>query len=301
MTEQTTQTLLQHPGVLWQRTIEQTRHAIECGALRSMPTTYEFVEQNGIDFLVRITTNLIRKAQAKQQQIQTRNPVDPFLPYENDLFVMDISKTHLCLLNKFNVVDHHLLIITRAFEEQDALLTLEDFEALRACLAEVDGLAFYNGGSVAGASQPHKHLQLVPLPFVPERSRLPIDPVIDSALNNAEALITTVPQFPFVHGLSAIDVRNSPAKEMLDRYYKLLQTVGIKSDQPMASAPYNLLATRDWMLIVPRSHACYDSIAFNSLAFAGALLVRDQAQLQQLKEIRPLNFLKNVAIAIPSQ
>ena len=29
-------------------------------------------------------------------------------------------------------------------------------------LAEVEGLAFFNGGTVAGASQPHKHLQVVP-------------------------------------------------------------------------------------------------------------------------------------------
>ncbi len=301
MNEQTNQTLLQHPGVLWQRTIEQTRHAIACGALRSMPTTYEFVEQNGVDFLVRITTNLIRKAQATQQQAQSGHSLNPFLPYEADLFVMNISKTHVCLLNKFNVVDHHLLIITRAFEEQDALLTIDDFEALRACLAEIDGLAFYNGGAVAGASQPHKHLQLVPLPFVPERSRLPVDSVINAALNHAEHSITTVPEFPFVHALSAMNISNSSPQDMLDRYQKLLQTVGIKSDQLMASAPYNLLITRNWMLIVPRSHACYDSIAFNSLAFAGALLVRNQAQLQQLKEIRPLNFLKNVAIAIPPQ
>ena len=43
--------------------------------------------------------------------------------YEVDLFVADISPTHVCILNKFNVVDYHLLIITRAFESQENLLS----------------------------------------------------------------------------------------------------------------------------------------------------------------------------------
>ena len=86
------------------------------------------------------------------------------------MFVADISPTHVCLLNKFNVIDHHLLVVTRAFEEQDAAINAADFAALWVCMAEVDGLAFYNGGKLAGASQRHKHLQIAPLPWGPGRS-----------------------------------------------------------------------------------------------------------------------------------
>ena len=39
-------------------------------------------------------------------------------------------------------------------------------EEMNAILAEFDGLGFYNGGETAGASQPHKHLQIVPLPLL---------------------------------------------------------------------------------------------------------------------------------------
>ena len=42
--------------------------------------------------------------------------VNPFLPYDPDLVVADISDTHVALLNKFNVIDHHLLIVTRCFK-----------------------------------------------------------------------------------------------------------------------------------------------------------------------------------------
>ena len=59
--------------------------------------------------------------------------------------------------------------MTRAFEEQTDLLNLEDFAALWFCLQEIDGLAFFNGGKIAGASQRHKHLQLIPLPFFTQR------------------------------------------------------------------------------------------------------------------------------------
>ena len=69
------------------------------------------------------------------------------------------------LLNKYNVVPHHLLIITRHFESQESALTQADFQALWTCLAEYDSLGFYNSGESAGASQPHKHLQTVPLPM----------------------------------------------------------------------------------------------------------------------------------------
>ena len=162
-------------GTLWSRVVERTEHGIRCGAIRSIPTDYEFVEQNGINFLVRVVSRLAKKDQAKKG-----NP-NPFLPYDKDLFVANISETHVCLLNKFNVVDHHILIVTREFENQESLLTLNDFEAMWVCMGEFEGLAFYNAGAIAGASQQHKHLQMVPLPLAPEGPKVPLDPALESA------------------------------------------------------------------------------------------------------------------------
>src|SRR4030095_920360 len=78
------------------------------------------------------------------------------------------SPSHYLLLNKFCLPAGHVLLVTRRFERQERLLTIEDFDALITCLGEVDGLGFYNGGIEAGASQPRKHLQFVPLPLAPE-------------------------------------------------------------------------------------------------------------------------------------
>jgi ATP adenylyltransferase len=290
-------------GTLWNRVLEQTEHALQCGALQSIPTDYEFVEQEGIHFLVRILSNLVRKEVAQQQvKASTGKEFNPFSPYETDLFVANLSKTHLCLLNKFNVVDHHLLVVTRDFEEQENWLTLPDFEALVLCLSEIDGLAFYNGGQPAGASQRHKHLQLVPFPLTPKSISLPIATAIAQAdfRNN----IGTSSVFPFIHAIARLNLDyttpTETAQTILEAYQSLLQAVGlINRDTPLTekqSAPYNLLITREWMLIVPRSQESYHGISVNSLGFAGALLVRHEEQMKLLKEHCPLTILQNVGI-----
>lgn len=54
------QEILLKPDTLLTRIKEQTQHGLQCGALQSIPTDYEFVEQNGINFLVRIFSSLLR-------------------------------------------------------------------------------------------------------------------------------------------------------------------------------------------------------------------------------------------------
>lgn len=287
------------PGTLWTRVIEQTQHALTCGALRSIPTHHEIVEQDGVQFLVRILANLKRKEKAAQQQAQkasiSGNVINPFLPYEEDLFVSDLSATHLCLLNKFNVVDYHLLIITRAFEEQERLLTLQDFTALWTCLVEYDGLAFYNAGKNAGASQPHKHLQLIPLPLWSEDGAIGIESWLASVEFNST--IATIPNLPFAHGLmclsNQIQSLVTAAEETLACYSTLLDALGLREGDA-----YNLLATRNWILIVPRSQDSFASISVNSLGFAGSLFVRDETQMQILKDQQPMTILTQVAVPI---
>jgi len=301
--------ILLKPGTLSTSVKERTEHALQCGALLSIPTEFEFVEQDGVRFLVRILSNLNRKKAAKEKQEKqsatSGEEFNPFLPYEEDLFVADISDTHVCILNKFNVADYHLLIITRAFEEQESLLTLEDFTAMWACLADFDGLAFYNSGKTAGASQRHKHLQLVPLPLAPSGPQIPIEPLLtaaqfqESIASDVSATPTVgftnvIPKLPFVHAFAPLNPHwvRSPfagAQATLEVYRTLLHSVG--------TGAYNLLATREWILIVPRSQEHFQSISVNSLGFAGALLVRNPAEMEILKAQGPMTILKSVAVS----
>jgi len=299
------------PGTLWTRLTEQTEHAQRCGALQPIATQWEFVEQGGINFLVRILPNLARKDEAKKKQEQetatSKKEFNPFLPYEEDLFVTDISDTHLCLLNKFNIIDHHLLIVTRSFQEQETWLTLQDFEAMWACLAEIDGLAFYNGGKTAGASQRHKHLQIVPLPLAPHGPQIPIEPVFTAT--KFQGVVGTTPDLPFVHAIAKPHPHwsqspSAAASATLDYYHALLQAVGLL-DPPHAGdnkqqGAYNLLITRSWMLLVPRSQECFSSIPVNSLGFAGTLVVRSPEQMKILQDQGPMTLLQSVAVPLPN-
>ena len=300
--------LLLQPGTLWTNVVNSTVHALECGALLSIPTNCEFIEQNGVNFLVRISAKLRIKEEAKKKQEKqsaiTAEKFNPFLPYDKDLFVADISDTHVCILNKYNVVEHHLLIITRAFEEQESLLTLQDFIAMWACLAQIDGLVFYNGGKVAGASQPHKHLQLIKLPLTPSGLKIPITPLLETA--KFKGSIGTLTGMPFLQVFVQFDpsLINSPltAAEVTLKYYReslhtlgLLDDIGVTSGKPKGA--YNLLATREWMLIIPRAKEEFESISINSLGFAGSLFVRDEEQMQIIKNHGPMNMLTNVALS----
>jgi len=119
---------------LWHDIVKATQNALSIGAQIPMPTDYEFVEDNGIRFFVRILSRLHEKDEARKKQheksLAEQKTVNPFLPFDKNMFVADISETHVALLNKFNVVEHHLLIVTRHFEDQENLLTFHDLEAL---------------------------------------------------------------------------------------------------------------------------------------------------------------------------
>jgi ATP adenylyltransferase len=62
------ETLQLEPGTLWDKAIAQTEQAKSCGALQFLPTEYEFIEQDGINFLVRVLPHLVRKDEAKRSK-----------------------------------------------------------------------------------------------------------------------------------------------------------------------------------------------------------------------------------------
>ncbi len=288
------------PGTLHAQLIHRTQQAKHSGALQPIATDYELLTDGGLTFIVRIVTNLERKAKA----LKTPKPKDfnPFLPYDDDLFVSDLSDQHLGLLNKFNVVDHHLLMVTREFVSQDTWLDVADCLALAIVLRELEGLAFYNGGWAAGASQTHKHLQMVPLPFIPDRPDLPISPVIAAASLQSIGQSQTL---PFVHAIASLSLdwtapSHTLAPQLLTTYHELLAAIGLpwQPDTADATGAYNLLVTRDWMLMVLRSQPSFENISINSLGFAGSLLVRNPQELEHLKQIGPMTILKNVGVSL---
>ena len=287
-------------GTLYGQLVARTQQALDCGALQTIATEYEILTEGGLDFGVRVVANLDRKAKA-QKTPQSKN-FNPFLPYEPDLFVTDLSDTHLGLLNKFNVVDHHLLMVTREFVSQDTWLDAADCLALAIVLAELNGLAFYNGGHAAGASQPHKHIQMVPFPLIPGQEGVPISPLIAATFIQG---IGRSQDLPFVHAIAPLSLKGSTpvqkiAPLLLETYHGLLAAVGLpfQPSRSQATGAYNLLVTREWMLMVLRSQPSFEGIAINALGFAGSLLVRHSAALEHLRGIGPMTVLRNVGVSL---
>lgn len=86
-------------------------------------------------------------------------PFEPGICVEDDL-----TDKHSLLLNKFPARNNHVLIITKKKEKQTDLLNLSDFEAVCITMKALDdSFAFFNSGVNAGASQHHKHIQVLPL------------------------------------------------------------------------------------------------------------------------------------------
>lgn len=286
------------PGTLWPAITQRTVQALQSGALCPIETTEAAIEDGGVRFLVRQVSSLARKDKARGT---SRAGGNPFLPYDRELFVADISDTHVALLNKFNVIEHHLLIVTRRFEAQECLLTVADFEALLACMAEFPSLGFYNGGAAAGASQGHKHLQIVPLPLAEGGPALPIGPLLASA--RIAGAIGAVPGLAFAHAFAPLDLFAAPVEEVArmacERYRVLLDAVGVRAVDVEGglrqSAPYNLLVMSAGLLLVPRSGECVEGISVNALAFAGSLFVRDAAQMQTIENLGPMRLLRRAA------
>jgi sulfate adenylyltransferase (ADP) / ATP adenylyltransferase len=277
------------PGTLWPRVLAREERARSRGALLPIPTQSEAIEDAGVRFVV-------RRAEAPDAAARPAAAAgqDPFLPFDPDLFVADVSDSHVCLLNKFSVLSHHLLIVTRRYEDQEGPLTPEDFEALFACAAELDALAFYNAGPVAGASQPHRHLQLVPVPLGDGPARTPMDAVLGQA--DLDGRLGRARGLPFDHAIANIaDLVARPPASAANAVWEIYRDLLRALDLAEGRRPYNLLATRSRLWMVPRERERWESISVNALGFAGALLVQTAEQLGRLRAFGPMRALRDVA------
>ena len=290
--------MLLTPDRIWPKVRQQSEQALTTGALVPMSTSVHVLEEQGLRFAVRRAERIKQKEAAAPSE---QNPDDPFAPpYEADLYVGDLSDTHVALLNKFNVLDEHLLLVTRDYESQDQLLGEADFRAMLRGMAGTDTLAFYNGGTDAGASQPHKHLQVVPLPLAEAVPGIPFASCFARAANNSEVFRS--PDLPFTHAVAPMPSgwQNNPdeaASSLHDLHHRLWHELGYTLTTDEQPVPYNLIATHDWLWLVPRSREEHQGIAVNALGFAGALLVRDAAMQDLLEELGPLRVLEGVAAA----
>lgn len=272
------------------RTDRTIAAALAAGALQPIRTEQDWIEDAGLRFSVRWVSSLALKDRARVDTVTARRPdFNPFLPPEPALTVAESGPAHLVVLNKFPVIDRHLLIVTRAFEDQHAPLSAADFTALARIVGAHGGLGFYNGGRIAGASQAHKHLQWIPSAAAALANFLP--PLREGAAADNPAL-------PWAHAAVALAATAwadpERAGQTVHAAFRLACAhLGLPcAADPMP--PYNLLVTRDALLLVPRTREKWHDVSINSLAWAGSLFVRDRVQIDALRETGPLAVLAAV-------
>ena len=66
------------------------------------------------------------------------------------------------------MIPDHFILVTKSFKQQTDLLEQDDFEAAYACIKAYTEngeklFGFFNSGEYSGASQPHRHIQFLPV------------------------------------------------------------------------------------------------------------------------------------------
>lgn len=261
-----------------------SREALVAGAL--VPLRTERVDHPGwAPFLVR------RLLDPTPKHLRQAGPrPNPFRPWDRRLEVEGLED-HVVLLNKFPVEPRHLLLITRGWEPQHGWLDSRDWRAVASLMAQVRGLWFFNSGPDAGASQPHRHLQL--LPRDGDQPLCPLEEGFRSFAGGGS------PPWPWRLGLEALPA--GPGAADLEAAYRGLcaaQGLGSPEDDPRPRGAHNLLFGREWMAVVPRVLEGSRGFSLNALGFAGYLLATDDSDLDWLCRQGPLPLLRAAAAEV---
>ncbi|EDO18949.1 hypothetical protein Kpol_2002p19 [Vanderwaltozyma polyspora DSM 70294] len=258
--------------------------------------------ETGMKYHVRYTPSLNKKPVSGEGESEGKK--NPFENPEKELIVLDDvngdSKFRF-LLNKYPVVKNHTLLVTSEFQSQNSALSPSELITAYRLINRMDdedegrrNMMFYNSGSLSGSSQDHKHLQFIPLPsnFITLQ---------DSLCSGKSHYLPTSREEPlqnekvsFAHFTVPLPESSDDVDEdllamcyfsLLQRSFTFFQDWAAEKPELQGNTSYNLLMTKRWMCIVPRSSTTSKSLSlnFNATAYAGLILVKDQEVLDKIK------------------
>ena len=219
---------------------------------------------------------------------------NPFLPWDQRLEVERIGDSHVVILNKYPVQSAHMLLITQTWQPQTGWLSLDDWRALALVDATTTGLWFFNSGPNAGASQPHRHLQLLP--------RAAGEPICarQDWFRRCAADPTALADDPLFRSSRVAPLTSPLTGETLHRIYLSLTGelgLGSPSNDSCPRGAYNVLLSRQWMAIVRRQTEGIRGFSVNALGFAGSLLSTDESDREWIQRSGPEALLRAVVEA----
>ena len=224
------------------------------------------------------------------------------------------------MLNKYPVIPRHSILSTVCFEKQTDLLEGQDLDVTYSCLKAWEAgateqlpcrlFAFFNSGEHSGASQRHRHLQLLPVedminPGSPETDWQPLIDGMTEPLPDHPNLLSN-PSLPFCH--YAMKIPENPSTSLLESIYRSLYDNAHKSvqswkqvrqpghtttdlDSGEATISYNLAMTTNCMAICPRRHEIAiiqttsgdGSAAINGTILGGTIMVNEMSEWDALR------------------
>ncbi|KAK2002400.1 ATP adenylyltransferase [Colletotrichum falcatum] len=282
------------------------------GDLTYYATQVTVLHANSIPFQLRFSPALANKPAAPRPKADDpRKHFDPFeSPEKGPLFIVDLPDSdHNLVLNKFAVVPEHFILATKEFKKQTHLLEPRDLAATYACIEAYrqyghgreggDGelYAFFNSGPHSGASQPHRHIQLLPVARM--RDGLPEDSrwdVLAKQLGSSDA--AGVPFSTFADKIH----REMTPEDLHAIYLSLFNSaveavmahIGTVDNLRDGDAPisYNLAMTTDRLVVLPRlaegstifqDGAPVGNLCLNGTVLAGTALVKNEAEWNALE------------------
>ncbi|KAF9529232.1 ATP adenylyltransferase-domain-containing protein [Crepidotus variabilis] len=309
----------------------QFEKAQQAGDLFFFPSTIETHSEGDIEYQVRLCPALLHKPTLPTPHFDaadvgvaahgSRGKVfDPFAPpYNENLYVGELQdqetqEEFVVLLNKFSVVPHHFLLVTKEFRSQATpLMPAELVQAyLMLVAAHKAGkrfFSFYNCGDNSGASQAHKHIQFIP---VEDNDGPPLERLARKARIEFEDRPFALSNLPYashtarlpsdMSTLSAERMEATIASMFIQLLDLCISTVRHDPEYPSGSPSYNVILTLEHLHIVPRKRETYilnetgDTLNINSLGFAGLLLVKSENELEAVKREGVGKILRGVAL-----
>ncbi|WP_115015130.1 ATP adenylyltransferase [Synechococcus sp. UW140] len=274
-----------------QLALDRSQTALEQGALHPLKTTVSFVPSVGSEpFELRELNSELPRHLRKQGP-----KPNPFLPWDPRLEVCPIGQSHALILNKYPVQLGHMLLIRKGWAAQSDWLEPNDWNAVGVVDDITTGLWFFNSGPKAGASQPHRHIQL--LPRSETESRCPREGWFINLINQTKK---DSPDRSLVRMATAVRRRerkhNHQGEHITTLYLDMAEelSLGSPASGQRPAAPYNILLTRDWMAMVRRNCDISHGFSINALGFAGYLLATRSAERSWLKQHSPERLLSEV-------
>ncbi|KAJ2516947.1 bifunctional AP-4-A phosphorylase/ADP sulfurylase [Coemansia sp. RSA 1939] len=220
--------------------------------------------------------------------------VNPFLPFDTRLFVKSLGSSHNLLLNKYCVVPYHLLITTASYEQQGEPLTEKDFSAVLDTTNNMSRqhIVFYNSGEESGASQPHKHLQLLPMP-----EYLDLPPLLGRWLddNPLPGTMHTAKSLPFANFGVWLGTGPPTPSTLLAAYCSALKAL---TDRYGQNASYNMILVANTLVLFPRHHSRWHGIGVNSLGYSGLFLCKSNEEMALIENVGVLSILTSVGFPV---